>query len=1042
MLETDKKQIGVVNVDLVTTETIGGKVSAKKSMSASSAAAEVFGKTTAMDGSVSDFAARQATLNVSEPAIKNNSVLGPYHLNDEEGLQHGTYLEATNRESHKKSRSQASQYKMKEIASLVNYKAASDLTGYGHVKNTTDVAKSIEVVYTMPSFESVTDSDVQLVIDGDRVNEFDGLQYKDEKGNVIPGFDITYSYQGHDGEYSTIDTLKQRDDFSWDKVTAVMVFGSLLPNSSYRINFPLKVVKNGTITAADQIDYSLNEYAFYDLTANKHVNSRLNFRLSTPVFSLKDYGNTQFAGLMADDDQWKKLPEELQKLMPTLAEIPSVISNFTTSASLPSEVTDQGEKVLWQGGYYFFTLAPIQNIVQEHGFSVSVNETGHKLMNAYAYAANSEHAVENNAEFIPYLVLHQLLQTQEFVLKTEKKESWSHDDGIVKVCGLTTENEEIEVDPEQTFIVDDSEIDENKAGEYQVMIGYYLNGSEDADMLITCPTKVRLVENKQTINIYYVDIVSAKGKDKDRLQPADGALLKEHTQSLTGKGDTVYHNQLFGTASGYEIFKADPAAEEGTYVGGQPAQDYYVYLTHKVESINEQHKITRKITFNMPAGAKQLVKQAGSIQRFGLVDRVTGEKKWGAWTKATLLAVNAPVVAGYTSDSVEAEPVTLTSKSSNVTIDYQPATVSAKVEFVDEEGKLIASQTLQGLAGELIDFTDLDKAVKLADEGYTVIKNSLITGARFSADGDKKYEIVLSNKNAETQPVYVYYIDVPFEQLPLVKPTSGKVIETQTQKLQVTEGNDYSNKLWDFDRAGYELFQADEGATAGKYVAGSQAQRYYVYLTHKVIPLEDHHTVKRTINIKMPDNTEQAVLQTATATRTGYHDEVTNKDVWQDWQDATLPEYQPAKLAGYKAETVVSEVVTAESADSKASITYVALPAQMTINFIDQLGETLASKVVLKGVTGEKYNYDSHEEIEHLTSEGYHLVTNDIPADDHFAAGARTYTVKFNKLAAVQPQSETEIKQVNTKEKPVENTKPASAADSKKGIFSTLKGFF
>ena len=88
----------------------------------------------------------------------------------------------------------------------------------------------------------------QVVLDGARINEFDGLEYKDEKGNVIPGFDITYSYQGHEGEYSTIDTLKQRDDFSWEKVTAIMVFGSLLPNSSYRVEFPFKIGRLQEIT--------------------------------------------------------------------------------------------------------------------------------------------------------------------------------------------------------------------------------------------------------------------------------------------------------------------------------------------------------------------------------------------------------------------------------------------------------------------------------------------------------------------------------------------------------------------------------------------------------------------------------------------------------------------------------------------------------------------------------------------------------------------------------------------------------------------------
>ena len=149
------------------------------------------------------------------------------------------------------------------------------------MKNNTETTKSVEVVYTLPTFEGKQGT-AQIVLDGARINEFDGLEYKDEKGNVIPGFDITYSCQGHEGEYSTIDTLKQRDDFSWEKVTAVMVVGSLLPNSSYRVEFPFKITNLENINTQEQ--FNLNEYAFYDLTVNKHTTSQLNFRLSTPVF--------------------------------------------------------------------------------------------------------------------------------------------------------------------------------------------------------------------------------------------------------------------------------------------------------------------------------------------------------------------------------------------------------------------------------------------------------------------------------------------------------------------------------------------------------------------------------------------------------------------------------------------------------------------------------------------------------------------------------------------------------------------------------------
>ena len=146
---------------------------------------------------VPNFAAQQQKLNGQEPVIKNNPALGEYQLIDDlGGLMHGTYLQATNSESQDKDRSLVSRNSMSETASLVNYRAAADFSGYGHLKNNTETTKSVEVVYTLPTFEGKQGT-VQIVLDGARINEFDGLEYKDEKGNVIPRFDITYSYQGH-----------------------------------------------------------------------------------------------------------------------------------------------------------------------------------------------------------------------------------------------------------------------------------------------------------------------------------------------------------------------------------------------------------------------------------------------------------------------------------------------------------------------------------------------------------------------------------------------------------------------------------------------------------------------------------------------------------------------------------------------------------------------------------------------------------------------------------------------------------------------------
>lgn len=1037
MLDTDEiKKNEVLGVELAPVETVGGQVKLGEKSASSVALLSRTPLLEKMLKAAPNFAAQQQKLSDQEPVIKNNPALGEYQLIDDlGGLMHGTYLQATNSENQDKDRSLVSRNSMSETASLVNYRAATDFSGYGHLKNNTETTKSVEVVYTLPTFEGKQGT-AQIVLDGARINEFDGLEYKDEKGNVIPGFDITYSYQGHEGEYSTIDTLKQRDDFSWEKVTAVMVFGSLLPNSSYRVEFPFKITNLENINTQEQ--FNLNEYAFYDLTVNKHTTSQLNFRLSTPIFAHDVYQNIPFMALSRTEDGDEVFPEDVQAMMPTLGEVPYAISNFNDEVSFEID----GDNVMWQGGQYFFKLAAIQSAIQEKGFSVDVDKTGRKLMEASAFMVQPTYLDFESFDFIPYVVIHQLLITKSFTLKAEAKDDWNSFGGIEKVCGLSSTNEELLVSPEQTFIVDDSELVDATPGDYNVIIGYFLNGSEDNDMLITAPAKVRMVENKQTINVYYVDLVNIPDKTQDDLQPSDGKILENQTQIFTGQGDEDYHNELWGEENGFEIYEYDQGAELGTYVGGQPTKDYYVYLIHKIEKIDEDHRVTRTITFNMPDGSKQIIKQAGKIQRFGITDKTTNEKTWSDWSKATLPAVTAPHVPGYTGKNVDAEPISLTSKDSNINVIYHPKQVSVKIKYVDETGDVIDEQIVSGLAGDLISHKPTVETDRLADEGYVIVDNELPQNARLMAedsDQEKEYKVIISKQDLQTQQITIFYVDVPDNRLPIVKPSSGRIIDNRTQRLNVTEGQTYSNELWNFEDDGYELFKADKGALKGKYFAGSPEQQYYVYLTHQTTPLKKEHHVTRTIQITMPDKTQQVVTQEAIATHFGVHDEVLGSDIWQEWSKGMIPEYIPAPIAGYDAPTIPAEQVDENASDRNEKISYTPQPAKILVKFIDQAGAELTSEE-LTGVTGEEFNYDPTPQIKSFEDEGYVLDENSFPADHHFTAGEQTYTITLKKLVAVTPHgnsgAESTIEQIKSNDNDDDKT------GNKKGIFAAFKGYF
>ncbi len=1031
MLDTDEiKKNEVLGVELAPVETVGGQVKLGEKSASSVASLNRTPLLEKMLKAAPNFAAQQQKLNGQEPVIKNNPALGEYQLIDDlGGLMHGTYLQATNSESHAEDRSLVSRNSMSETASLVNYRAATDFSGYGHLKNNTETTKSVEVVYTLPTFEGKQGT-AQVVLDGARINEFDGLEYKDEKGNVIPGFDITYSYQGHEGEYSTIDTLKQRDDFSWEKVTAIMVFGSLLPNSSYRVEFPFKITNLENINTQEQ--FNLNEYAFYDLTVNKHTTSQLNFRLSTPVFAHDAYQNIPFMALSRTEDGDEVFSEDVQAMMPTLGEVSYAISNFNDEVSF--EIDE--DNVMWQGGQYFFKLAVIQSAIQEKGFSVDVDKTGRKLMRAAAFMVQPTYLDFENFDFIPYIVIHQLLITKSFTLKAEAKDDWNSFGGVEKVCGLSSTNEELPVSPEQTFIVDNSELVDATPGDYNVIIGYFLNGSEDNDMLITSPAKVRMVENKQTINVYYVDLVDVPNKAKGDLQPSDGKILENQTQTFTGKGDEEYHNQLWGEENGFEIYEYEQGAKSGAYVGGQPTKDYYVYLIHKIEKIAEDHQVTRTITFNMPDGSKQIIKQIGKIQRLGITDKTANEQTWSDWSKATLPAVTAPHVPGYMVKNVDAEPISLTSKDSNINVIYHPKQVKVKIKYVDEAGNEIDEQIISGLAGDLISHKPTVETDRLADEGYVIVDNELPQNARLMAeDGEqeKEYKIIISKQNSQIQQITVFYVDVPDDRLPIVKPSSGRIIDNRTQRLNVTEGQTYNNKLWDFESAGYELFKADKGALKGKYFAGSPEQQYYVYLTHQTTPLKKEHHVTRTIQSTMPDQTQQVVTQEAIVTRFGVHDEVLGSDIWQEWSKEVLPEYIPTPIDGYDTLTIPAEQVDENASDRSEKIVYTPQTAKIQVKFIDQTGTELASKELI-GKTGEEFD----SQIKSFEAEGYVLDKNTVPADHHFLAGTQTYVINLKKLVAVTPHGNSETESTIEQIKSTDDEK----TENKRGIFAAFKGYF
>lgn len=936
-------------------------------------------------------------LNKALPAIYNNPSLSNSALNvDFGGLQHGTFLQATNKLSRTTSTSNISRPQLNTPASAINRQTQSELVGYGQLQNGSDQAKSVEVVYTLPQFESYQTSKDKVVLDGSRVNEFDGLTFKDENNEVVPGFDITYSYEGHDGEYSTVDTLKQRQDFSWDKVIAVMVFGVLEAHSSYHLDFPFKVIagKNGSRTLC-----SLNEYALYDLETDNRVSSRLNFYVSQPLLSITDEDEVKYSAVELQANGQYHLVEELANVMPNLSDTSVMIDNFNNSGS-------KSEKVLWQGGKFTFDLLAIQRVISEYGYTVGVDRSGQNP---------KEKGILNESQQLqPIVPVHRVLKVANARVKAGSLNQWDCQSSVINVDGITPQNQVYPVAKDQVFIIDDTELKLDTAGNYTVKVGYYLNGSQNMDMLITQDVTVQVVENKQTINVYYIEL-PLNYHQQTQYQPEDGELLTEQTQSFTGNGDAAYQNSLWGPDEGYQIVSAEPGAKAGKFAGGQPAANYYVYLTHHQEQIIQKHTVKRTITVLMAKEIVQVVSQEGTIQRQGIYDQVTKEKTWQNWTSTTLPAFTPTPVSGYTIDQVANLPVTLKTTDKEVTIEYQPESTTVTIDFIDSQtNSTISSKKLTGLVGEKIKQPVETELTTLQAQGYTVVKETLPLNVRFTA-GEQHYVIKVVASQPTVQNVTIYYFDT----------TNNQLLKEQTQQLTVQQGKQYHNQLWDYQTAGYRLIKADQGATSGEYFAGSDQQRYYVYLAHQVKELQDEHKVQRTINVVLPDNATQVVTQRGAVKRFGEHDMVTNSDQWTDWQAAGLPEYVPTSLKGYTISSVPAEQLSVSSQDSEVTIQYQPNPATAQVKIT--CNDDILLEKTLTGVTGQKIPYQLDQELAGLANQGYQVIDNPYPADERFAAGNNVYDIKLQQLVAVQPQAS------STKEQRL---------SEKKGIFSALKGLF
>lgn len=136
------------------------------------------------------------------------------------------------------------------------------------------------------------------------------------------------------------------------------------------------------------------------------------------------------------------------------------------------------------------------------------------------------------------------------------------------------------------------------------------------------------------------------------------------------------------------------------------------------------HIVTRRIEFETPktiTPPNQVI-QSAHFERNAVVDLVTGDVQFGAWSEPQELeAYTVPKLIGYQSnlESIEAEEVTCDDKNSHVRISYEPTTQTITFIFRDQDDvNILASESFSGKTGHKLDFNLKELVSAIETQGY------------------------------------------------------------------------------------------------------------------------------------------------------------------------------------------------------------------------------------------------------------------------------------------------------------------------------------
>ncbi|ARE60365.1 mucin-binding protein [Limosilactobacillus reuteri] len=263
---------------------------------------------------------------------------------------------------------------------------------------------------------------------------------------------------------------------------------------------------------------------------------------------------------------------------------------------------------------------------------------------------------------------------------------------------------------------------------------------------------INAVPLEQTLNISY----------RDGMQLVSQETLKGKT------GETIKLTSCLHLPAGYQINHFFPPKEDYTFKAGDDS--ITVDLEHIISHFDNktpddqlpsgitpadfQKQVTRTITINRPHKEPEVYVQTSNLTRQGDYDQVTKQITYSDWSTGTFKSYTAPIISGYvaTEPVINSLEVNYNTENQYVVVNYIADSQTGSINYVDQDGKVIKTDTISGNIGDTINLN-----ISLPD-GYEIDDSDtdLPTTVTVTASGIPTITI-----NVKHQIVYIDQWDIP-----------------------------------------------------------------------------------------------------------------------------------------------------------------------------------------------------------------------------------------------------------------------------------------